>query len=135
MDLTEAKRFIECEKGVGGVHPHPEMVQSLVTEIKRLRAELERIEQYPTSETLAASTKPMQLLAHLARENKALAQSLLDEFDAYRRYVKGLDDKLKRLQAIAKQHRETAEAYRDKYQRVHQAIGHILTIVQEAEKE
>lgn len=40
MDLTEAKRFIECEKRVGAVHPHPGMVQSLVAEVERLRLAL-----------------------------------------------------------------------------------------------
>ncbi len=43
MDLTEAKRFVECEKRVGGVHPHPGMVLSLVTEINRLQAIVDKL--------------------------------------------------------------------------------------------
>ena len=40
MDLTEAKRFVEREKRVGSVHPHPGMVLNLVAEIERLQARL-----------------------------------------------------------------------------------------------
>jgi hypothetical protein len=69
-------------------------------EIEQLRGELDRIETYPRTETFAAATKPMQLLAQLAREDSSLAQSLLAEFDAYRRYVRGLDGKVAEYEAI-----------------------------------
>lgn len=71
--------------------------------------------------TLLTRLKNYASHGHLSPCCRALLSDCLAEVD--------------RLQGIAKQHRETAEAYRDKYQRVKQAMGHVLTIAREAEKD
>ncbi len=73
----------------------------LAAEVGRLMDFLNKIEAYPSTKTLSASTRAMALLAQLAKGEHKLAQKLLAEFDQYRRYVNGLDAEIVRIKKMA----------------------------------
>lgn len=71
-------------------------------EAKCLQATIDTLERLPTSAELSASTPAMQKLARLAKEDHKLAQTLLEEFDRYRRHVG-------HLQTVVDQHLTTED--------------------------
>lgn len=68
-------------------YPHRGTITECLDDIEGLTQRLDHIESLPRLEDLRMDTRPLHLLAKMAKDDHELAKELLAEFDAYRRHI------------------------------------------------